>query len=151
MSSQRKTIVTSLFILSFSFFLFVAEAAAQFTQQKPGKAQPGMVPGMAQARPAAKSNETYSIVQVGRDYQIVTASTLKALKKSVEDENKAAEKAYQLAKKDKNNKGVTLPKPEKRTVKPVPGKTGYKTHEKAEDELQKLLLERDKGGRKSVK
>jgi hypothetical protein len=166
MSSQRKKIALGLFILAFPIFTFVAEAAAQLTRPmqptrtQPGKTQSGMMqqpgmPGMmqpgktAQTRPATPvSKETYSIVEVDRDYQIVTASSLKDLKKKLEEEYKSAQKAYLEAKKSKDNKGATLPKPEKKTVKPVPGKSGIKTQEKAQDELLKLQAERDKGGRK---
>jgi hypothetical protein len=173
MSSYRKTVAAAFFALALPLFAFVEDAAGQMTLQgqpqrakaQAGKKQAGMMqggmmqpglpaPGMAPhgAPGTAKSNETYSIVQVGADYQIVTASTLKSLKKSVEDEYKAADKAYQAAKKDKNMKGATLTKPVKKTVKIVPGKTGIKTMEKADQELQKLLNDRqNKSGKKSAR
>jgi hypothetical protein len=159
MSSSWKTSVFGLFALSILVFMFVSEAAGQYTRQpqsnrtQPGMQQPGMQIGKSQqprtGTPASK--ETYSIVEVGKEYQIVTAASLKDLKKRLKDEFNSAKKAYLEAKKDKNNKGVTLEKPEEKTVKVIPGKSGYKTQEKAQEELQKLQEEREKGGKKSVR
>ncbi|MCC6124074.1 MAG: hypothetical protein IT426_03870 [Pirellulales bacterium] len=172
MSSHRKSIAAICFALAIPLVAFIEDAAGQMTLQgqpqrtktqtgkkqagtmQGGVMQPGMMaPGMAPhgAPGAAKSNETYSIVQVGIDYQIVTASSLKSLKKSIEDEYKSADRAYQAAKRDKNNKGVTLTKPTKKTIKVVPGKAGIKTMEKAEQELQKLLNSQNKSGKKTAR
>jgi hypothetical protein len=144
MFPPRKTIAMGLFLFSASVLMFVADAAGQV------KGGMGMPPGAP--RPGGGgANETYCIVEVGHDMQVIATSGMKTLKKQLDDEYKAAQKAYDLAKKDKANKGVTLEKPEKRTVKQVPGKTGYKSMDKAQEELQKILADRDKGGDKKSK
>jgi hypothetical protein len=142
MFPPRKTIATGLFLFSASVLMFVASASAQM------KGGMGMPPGTP--RPGGGgANETYCIVEVGRDIQVIATSGMKAFKKQIEDEYKAAQKAYDLAKKDKANKGVTLEKPEKKTVKQI--KSGIKSQEKAQEELQKLLSDRDKNGDKKSK
>jgi Skp family chaperone for outer membrane proteins len=88
------------------------------------------------------SKETFLIVEVGKDLQVVSKSGLKDLKKRIEDDFKRATQDYQNAKKDKKNKDAKLEKPEKKTVKEL--KSGIKTQEKAQEELQKLQEERNK-------
>ena len=161
MTSNWKTIAVGLLIVSAPVLLFIPDAAGQMVQPlqggrtQTGKTSPGMMQsGMAmQGRPGAKSNETYCIVEVGKDLQIVSKpSGLKDLKKRLDDEYKAADKAYKDAQKDKSKKDPNLPKPEKpekKTVKEI--KSGIKTQEKAQEELQKLLDDRDKNGDKKSK
>ena len=163
MISNWKTIAVGFFVASSFGWMCISEAAGQFLQQprstgNAGKTQqapfgqPGMTqkPGASpQAHPGAtaKSNETYCIVEVGKELQVVSKPNgLKDLKKRIEDDYKTANKAYQDAKKDKANKGVTLEKPEKKTVKEI--KSGIKTEDKAREELQKLQADRDKNGAK---
>jgi hypothetical protein len=127
-------------VVFFSFlvlFLVCADRASAQYGRTPGGYGPGG------ARP--NTNVTYYIVEVGRDLQIVPKSGMTELKKRVDEEYKAAMKAYEAAKKDKANKGVTLEKPEKKTVKQI--KSGIKGEEKAQLELQKLLSEREKGSK----
>jgi hypothetical protein len=117
-------------------------------QQQPGmmQQQPGAMQGHTAATP--KSSETYCIVEVAKELQVVSKPKgLKDLKKRLDDEFKSATKAYQDAKKDKANKGVTLEKPEKKTVKEL--KSGIKTQDKAQEELQKMQAEREKSGGKT--
>ncbi len=167
MISNWKTVAVGLFIVFAFGWLSISEAAGQFIQGQhptrktgntpPAYGQPGMAqPGMMQrgtAQPAhsrtAKSNETFCIVEVGKEkaLQIVSKPNgLKDLKKRLEDEYKTANKAYQDAKKDKKNKGVSLERPVKQTVREI--KSGLKTEEKAQEELQKLQAEREKNGSK---
>jgi hypothetical protein len=166
MLSPSRTIAAGLFLISGCLFAFVADARGQERRQampgilkqpmqpqgmqQPGVMQRGMMPQQSpQGRqtPTASRGETYGIVEVGHELQIVSKpSGLKDLKKRLEDEYKSANKAYQDAKKDKNNKGVTLPKPEKKTIKEI--KSGIKTQEKAQEELMKLQADRDRGGDK---
>jgi hypothetical protein len=113
---------------------FAQQGAAQQGAVQQGTAQQTDHSASKAQTPVAK--ETYNIVEVGKEYQVVTASGLKELKKRMDDEYKTAKKAYDDAKKDKNKKGAVPEKPEKKTVKTV--KTGIKTQEKAQEELQKL-------------
>jgi hypothetical protein len=124
---------------------------------QPGPVQQGANPtlgvqrGTAQpARPAAKSNEVYCIVEVGKELQIVTKPKgLNELKKRLKEEFASAKKAYNDAKKDKNNKGVKIEKPEEKTVKEV--KSGLKSQEDAQKALEKLVADRTKGGKSSAR
>ena len=112
--------------------------------------QPGqMRQGTTAQQPAkSKSNETYSIVEVDKQLQVVSKpKELNDLKKRLDQEYKDATKAYNEAKKNKSTNGVKLEKPEKKTVKEI--KSGIKGQDKAQEELQKLQAERAKGGRKS--
>jgi hypothetical protein len=117
--------------------VFTDRATAQY-----GRAPGGVGPG---GQRSSDANVTYYIVEVGRELQIVPKSGMTELKKRVDEEYKAAMKAYEAAKKDKTTKGVTLEKPEKKTVKQI--KSGIKGQEKAQEELQKLLTEREKGNK----
>jgi hypothetical protein len=167
MFANWKTFVVGSFIASAIGLLFISDAAGQFIMPPrnagnppPGKTQPGYgQPGTMQrgtgqqTRPTgAKSNETYCIVEVGKDLQIVSKpSGLKDLKKQLDDRYKTANKTYQDAKKDKNNKGVTLEKPDKKDYTVVERKSGFKTQEDAQKELEKMQADRDKGGKKSAR
>lgn len=130
-------------------------------QQQPGTRQPGSMqpgqmqqgttaqqPGRANPGTAAKSNEAFSIVEVDKQLQVVAKPRgLNDLKKRLKEEYKAAKKAYDDAKKDKNNKGVKLEEPKEKKITVV--KADIKGQDKAQEELQKLQAERAKGGRKS--
>jgi hypothetical protein len=159
MLSPSRTVAAGLLLISGCLFAFVADARGQERRQampgmlqQPGMMQRGMLPQQSpQGRqtPAGRG-ESFCIVEVDHELQIVSKpSGLKDLKKRLEDDFKTATKAYQDAKKDKNNKGVTLPKPEKKTIKEI--KSGIKTQEKAQDELMKLQADRDRGGNKKSK
>jgi hypothetical protein len=74
---------------------------------------------------------------------------MKDLKKRIEDEYKSAKKAYDDAKKDKNNKGAVPEKPEHKSIKTI--KSGIKTQEKADEELKKLQNEHAKSDDKKSK
>jgi hypothetical protein len=113
---------------------FGQQGIAQQGAAQQGAAQQNAHSTAKEQAPASK--ETYNIVEVGKEYQVVAASGMKDLKKRVEDEYKSAKKAYDDAKKDKNKKGAVSEKPEKKTIKTV--KSGIKTQEKAQEELQKL-------------
>jgi hypothetical protein len=133
MVSHWKNLTLGLF--SILVLVFAVDATAQQTRPRPL--------GMGQPPTAKGANETYSIVEIDHEYQIVPSSGMKDLKKRLKDEFKTDQKNYQNAKKDKTNKGIIV-EPKEKTVKEV--KKGIKTQEKAQDELQKLQAERDRSG-----
>jgi hypothetical protein len=163
MFSFSKTFLVGLFFISACSLTFVFEARGQERrpmpgmfkqpqrqqqQQQPGMMQRGLTPQQSpQGRQAqTRSHETYNIVEVDNELRIVATSEMKNLKKQLEDEYNKAKKDYLDAKKDKKNKDAKLPEPKKKTLKTVPGKSGIKTQEKAQEELQKLQADRDRGG-----
>jgi hypothetical protein len=140
------------FSFAIPVLMLVSEAAGQGLRQAPGMPQQGL--NQASRAPTGRGNtaaskELFNIVKIGQDLQIVAKSGMTALAKQLDSEYKAAQKAYLEAKKDKNNKGVTLEKPEKKKIVVV--KSGIKGQEKAQDELQKLQGDRDKTGDKKSK
>jgi len=144
MTSHWKTMVAGIVIVSASIFVFVPETSAQSV---PAGGRPATQRGAVQPKPtAAASNETYCIVEVDHDLQVVSKpKELKDLKKRLDDDYKTAHKAWQDAKKNKDTKATAGEEPKKKTVKELPGKS-FKTQEKANEELQKMLADRDKSG-----
>ena len=132
MTSYWKTMVAGIVVVSASLLVFVPEASAQRTVVQPKPT-------------AAPSHETYCIVEVDHDLQVVSKpKELKDLKKKLDDDYKTAHKAWQDAKKNKDTKATAGEEPKKKTVKEV--KSGFKTQDKANEELQKMLADRDKSG-----
>jgi hypothetical protein len=178
MRSNWKNLAIGLLVVACVGCLSVADAFGQFLQQQPtkgtaqgrnpfgqpvqqrgrqpGTMQPGQMqqgtmtqqPGRGNPGTAAKSNETFAIVEVDKQLQIVPKPQgLNDLKKRLKEDYKAAKKAYDDAKKDKANKGVKLEEPKEKKLTIV--KAEIKGQDKAQEELQKLQADRAKGGRKS--
>jgi hypothetical protein len=161
MFAKGKLWGTGLLVVCFFGGMCVSEAAGQFTQkptntgnpkQQPLKGPPVMGTGTMQrgapqvGRPAApKSNENYCIVEVGKEYQIVTKPKgVNELKKQVKSKFADAKKAYTAAKKDKNNKGVKIEEPKEKDFIVKEVKSGLKSQEEAQKTLDKLRAGRNK-------
>lgn len=106
----------------------------------------------AEKGPAGKA-ETYAVVKVGDEVQIVRKSELTSLKKSLAEEDKKARKEYdeqKKAAKTKEDKAALGKPPAKRVVKQL--KAGFKTEDDAKDWLDKNPQDQaggEKGGRKT--
>jgi hypothetical protein len=120
--------------------------------------QPPSYGGVGNARmpnaagPGARvANETYSVVQIGDEIKVVSASEKKTLIKKLEDDYKLDTKKYADAKKDKKNADAnSLKKPDKKdyTIKVL--KANFKTQEDAQKFADDKIKERDKGAKKST-
>jgi hypothetical protein len=97
------------------------------------------------AAPGAHTiSETYDVVSVGDDIQVVSKSGLITLKKQIKDEYAQELKQYQLDKKDKNRSNLKKPIEKKfTTLKP-----NFKNQEDAQKWAEDKIKERDKASQK---
>jgi hypothetical protein len=109
-----------------------------------GKQLHGTAPGQIGAGPAERP-ETYAVVQVGDELQVVTKSEADSLKKNKSAEYKTAMKAYTDAKRatGKSKDKTSIPKPpDKHSFAVVVLRTSIKTQGEAETYKAKLEKER---------
>jgi hypothetical protein len=105
--------------------------------------------GRGDTSPAGTKSDTFSVIQIsgstdGEDIRVVSEADLADLRKSIIEEDKAATKAYQDAKKSGGKAALDgLTKPVARKIKTL--KAGFKTQEDAEDWKAKNPLGAPKG------
>jgi hypothetical protein len=161
MIANWKMLGASLLLVLFFSGMCSSDALGQATRQPRGgnaaNQPPGYGPavgmpmrGGAQAgRPAVKSNENLCIVEVGKELQIVSKPKgVNELKKQVKEKFAAAKKAYNDAKKDKNNKGVKIEEPKEKDYMVKEVKSSLKSQEEAQKALDKLVADRNKSSSK---
>jgi hypothetical protein len=130
--------------------ILIAFSSSSLAYQPPATHGNTRMPNAA-APGARVANETYSVVQIGEEIKVVSASEKKTLIKKLEDDYKLDTKKYTDAKKDKKNADAnSLKKPDKKdyTIKIL--KANFKTQDEAQKFADDKIAERDKGAKKST-